>query len=59
VQILLQQQGYPASLQIGVAKGRDGQLEAHAWVESQGQVVIGNLENLAHFKLLSVRGGEI
>lgn len=40
-QVLLEQEGYPACLQIGVAKSDVGKVEAHAWVESQGQVVIG------------------
>ena len=41
-EILLRSNGYPASIQIGVSKGSTGQLEAHAWVESQGSVLIGN-----------------
>ena len=40
-QILLTRQGYPASLRIGVAKGEGGQFQAHAWVETQGRVVLG------------------
>lgn len=35
---LLRRRGTPAQLQIGVAK-IDGQLAAHAWVESDGKVV--------------------
>lgn len=41
VQTLLLNQGYPAFIHIGVSKGESGQLEAHAWVESQGKIVIG------------------
>ena len=37
---LLVRWGYPADLLIGVAK-KDGKLEAHAWVETLGKVVIG------------------
>jgi hypothetical protein len=40
-QTLLVRQGYPALLHIGAAKGEEGQLQAHAWVESEGRVVIG------------------
>jgi hypothetical protein len=40
-QMLLAQRGYPALLHIGVAKGKEGQFQAHAWVESEGKVVIG------------------
>lgn len=38
---LLVRWGYPAELSIGVAKNNDGKLEAHAWVETLGRVVIG------------------
>lgn len=40
-QVLLARQGYPACLRIGVTKSEEGRLEAHAWVESQGKIVIG------------------
>ncbi len=40
-QQLLQRSGYPARLCIGVARGHLGRLIAHAWVESDGTVVIG------------------
>ena len=40
-QTLLVRHGHPASLRIGVARGAGGQFEAHAWVESQGRLVIG------------------
>ena len=48
-QTLLVRQGYPALLHIGAAKGEEGQLQAHAWVESEGRIVIGghNLERYA------------
>jgi hypothetical protein len=49
VRMLLQQQGYPARLHIGVAKGEGGQLEAHAWVESEGRVVVGNSQDLSRY----------
>jgi hypothetical protein len=48
-QTLFLRQGYPAELHIGVAKNETGQLEAHAWVESEGQVVIGDLQNLSRY----------
>jgi hypothetical protein len=55
-QVLLSQQGHTADLYIGVAKGEEKQLEAHAWVESQGQVVIGDLSNLSSFTPLPAFG---
>lgn len=42
--ILLKRRGFPSRIQIGVAKEKGGPFEAHAWVESQGRVVIGNWE---------------
>lgn len=56
VQVLLVQQGHVARLCIGVAKGPRGQLEAHAWVESQGRVVIGGPTCKRYTPLLTVEG---
>jgi hypothetical protein len=41
-EVLLIRAGYPAKVRIGVAKDAAGKLEAHAWVESDGRVVIGD-----------------
>ncbi|HAZ44444.1 MAG TPA: lasso peptide biosynthesis B2 protein [Cyanobacteria bacterium UBA11369] len=46
-QVLLERRGYPNQLRIGVARSKGGQMSAHAWVESQGQVVIGGSGNMA------------
>ena len=52
-QVLLAQRGFPAQLHIGVAKqGEDKPLEAHAWVESEGRIVIGG-SGLGHYTRLS------
>ena len=40
---LLTRSGYPVELRIGVAKTDEGRLEAHAWVESGGRLVVGDL----------------
>jgi Transglutaminase-like superfamily len=40
---LLTRGGFPVELRIGVAKKDDGRLEAHAWVESDGRLVVGDL----------------
>ena len=40
-QVLLHRHGYPARVRIGVAKAQDGRLEAHAWLESGDQLVLG------------------
>ena len=56
-QILMRQQGYAPELKIGVAKADSGKFEAHAWIEYQGNVTIGNLPNLKQFiPLLSLQG---
>jgi hypothetical protein len=41
VEFLLTRRGLAAEIRIGVAKGDDGRLCAHAWVTSGGRVVIG------------------
>ena len=51
-QVLCARQGHTACLCIGVAKGERGHLEAHAWVESQGRIVIGG-SAVEHYTLLS------
>jgi hypothetical protein len=48
---LLRHAGSPAEIRIGVAKEPGGKLEAHAWVESAGRVVIGD-HDLHRFTLL-------
>lgn len=40
LQVLLAREGHRSDLQIGVAKA-DGRLEAHAWVENEGRILIG------------------
>lgn len=43
---LLTRGGLPAHLQIGVKKTSDGKITAHAWVESDGRIVVGDLRDL-------------
>lgn len=40
---LLIRAGLPVKLRIGVVKTDSGRLEAHAWVESGGRIVVGDL----------------
>jgi hypothetical protein len=47
-QILMSYHGYTPELRIGVAK-KEGELEAHAWLEYQGKVAIGYLPDLSRF----------
>ena len=54
---LAQRFDYPLSIHIGVAKQSRQQLEAHAWVEYHGQVVMGAIPQLSRFvSLLSITG---
>ena len=48
-QVLLSRHGHLTQFRIGVAKSSAEQLEAHAWVESQGRVVIGGLKDLGRY----------
>lgn len=53
-QILLAQLGLASRVWIGVAKGVGTPLSAHAWVESDGQIVLGAVEDLAAYTPLTV-----
>jgi hypothetical protein len=48
--VLLRRSGFDSQLRIGVARGDRGALKAHAWVESDGEVVIGGEESPADYK---------
>jgi len=59
-QVLMSRYGYSPELRVGVAKGEGGRFEAHAWVEIQGQVVIGYLGDLSRFTpMSSFEGGRL
>ena len=38
---MLRREGHQANLRLGVTKTPDGALEAHAWLESGGRIVLG------------------
>jgi hypothetical protein len=42
--ILLRRQGLPCEIRIGVNRTSRGDIEAHAWLASEGQVVLGVAE---------------
>lgn len=46
-QVLLARRGYPTRLRIGVTRKPPEGLEAHAWVECDGRIVLGDHEFLA------------
>ena len=57
-QALLARRGHPALLRIGVLKGEEGRLEAHAWLESKGRIVIGGSELERFTPLVALEGEE-
>jgi len=58
-QVLLGFGGIPASVRIGVAKPTASDFEAHAWVESDGKILMGVAEaDQRYTRLLSFGAGE-
>jgi hypothetical protein len=55
---MLARRGYPAHLRIGVAKDEGGRLKAHAWVECEGNIVIGSrgVSQYTAFPYLELQG---
>jgi Transglutaminase-like superfamily len=47
--VLLDQRHCPADFKIGVAKNDAGALDAHAWIEFQGIVVMGQVNKLSAY----------
>jgi Transglutaminase-like superfamily len=57
---LLGRCGCQATVRIGVARSDSGRLQAHAWVESNGKVVIGGSESsLQHYIPLAASEGDL
>jgi hypothetical protein len=47
--LLLHRHGYASTVQVGVARDVHGAVEAHAWVEHEGKILIGALPDLVRF----------
>ena len=57
---LLGRFGCQATVRIGVARSDSGRFQAHAWVESNGKVVIGGSESsLKHYIPLVASDGDL
>jgi len=54
--VLLEGAGLPAHLYIGVARNDESPLQAHAWVKSQGDVIVGGHELHQYVPLLVWEG---
>jgi hypothetical protein len=52
----LARRGYPVELRIGVMHNLHHHLEAHAWVEDGGEIILGENENLVYFTPLPPLG---
>jgi hypothetical protein len=53
-QVLLARHKHPAHLRVGFARGEGGRLQGHAWLESQGRVVVGGGELFRYVRLLGM-----
>ena len=56
---LLRRVGQPTQLRIGVAKDLAGHFLAHAWIESDGRIVVGRLPNLSSYTVLKARASQL
>lgn len=56
-QLLLARRGHRSTVRIGVARGGGQQLKAHAWLESEGRVLIGDSELECYAPLLAIERG--
>jgi hypothetical protein len=54
---LLARYGYESKLHMGVAQN-DQWLEAHAWLTHDGQVVLGDVDNLSRYRPMSSAKGQ-
>jgi hypothetical protein len=53
-QILLARHGLESQVHIGVARDQERGFRAHAWVQSQGKVIVGDMEELGQFAPMMV-----
>jgi len=54
--LLLCRRGLTPQLHIGVAKDQRDRLIAHAWVESEGRIVVGGTDLQRYTPLLVLKG---
>ena len=53
--IIMGHYGYACSVRLGVNKNQNGKFQAHAWVERNGDIIVGNLSDLAAYSTLAQR----
>ena len=55
VQVLLARGGCPSRLHVGVLRGKQGEVDGHAWVECEGRILIGgSASEIGEFTPLAV-----
>lgn len=47
--VMFLRRGMPVDVHVGVARGAAGTFEAHAWVERNGRIVLGDLPDLDRY----------
>ncbi|MEX2541901.1 MAG: lasso peptide biosynthesis B2 protein [Trueperaceae bacterium] len=57
LQVLLRQRGSPSEVHVGMASTSRGDVQGHAWLEWQQEVLIGGGELLAFKSMVTLRGG--
>lgn len=57
--LMLARHGHDATVHIGVTRIETGRFQAHAWVESNGRVVIGGSRELFRYTRLPSVEGEV
>ena len=55
--VLLERGGHPARVRVGIGRAEGAPLVAHAWVESEGRIVLGGTD-LARYTPLSALEGD-
>lgn len=55
--VIVKLKGQQAELKIGVAKNAESNFEAHAWLEKDGQILIGKLPEHGRFMVLNFNQG--
>lgn len=55
-EFLLARRGQISSLLIGVTKTEEGEFKAHAWLESDGKIIIGGVQGSRRYTVLQPLG---
>lgn len=56
LEFILQRHGFPADLRLGVCHDPQGRVRAHAWVECDGKIVMGETDLKNYQPLTTLKG---